>query len=244
MPVHNWTRVDAGTFHAFHTAWITHLSETLNGGLLPSGYYALPEQHAGRPIADVLTLHTGQPMVPAPPTEGGLAIAEAPPRVSRREKVAASAASRQRSLAIRHVSGHRIIALLEIVSPANKDRARHIADFAAKMVGALVAGVHLLVIDLFARGPHDPLGIHGAIFQQLDEEADVSIPPPDAPLTLVGYVAGEEVEAHLEFTVVNAVLPDMPLFLSDERYIYVPLEATYDLAFRGLPAFWRNVLEQ
>lgn len=57
MPVHDWTRVHAGTFHAFHTAWVTHLSEALNGGVLPSGYYALPEQHLGRSIADVLTLH-------------------------------------------------------------------------------------------------------------------------------------------------------------------------------------------
>src|SRR5258708_39900981 len=56
MPVHDWTRVDAGTFHGFHTAWLTHLSETLNGGRLPKGYYALPEQHGGRLIADVLTL--------------------------------------------------------------------------------------------------------------------------------------------------------------------------------------------
>ena len=59
MPIHDWTRVDAGTFHAFHTAWVTHLSETMNGGLLPSGYYAMPEQHVGRSIADVLTLHAG-----------------------------------------------------------------------------------------------------------------------------------------------------------------------------------------
>ena len=29
MPIHDWTRVDAGTFHAFHTAWVTHLSEML-----------------------------------------------------------------------------------------------------------------------------------------------------------------------------------------------------------------------
>ena len=44
MPVHDWTRVDAGTFHGFHTAWITHLSEALNEGLLPPGNYALAEQ--------------------------------------------------------------------------------------------------------------------------------------------------------------------------------------------------------
>jgi hypothetical protein len=34
MPIHDWTRVDAGTFHDFHQAWITHLKETLNDGVL------------------------------------------------------------------------------------------------------------------------------------------------------------------------------------------------------------------
>src|SRR3954463_3318336 len=105
MPVHDWTKVDDGTFHAFHTAWITHLSEALNGGLLPSGYYAMPEQHARRPITDVLTLHTGASREQRPMPEGGLAVAEAPPRVSRRQTIVPAAASRRRTLAIRHVSG-------------------------------------------------------------------------------------------------------------------------------------------
>ena len=79
MSVHDWTRVDAGTFHVFHTAWITHLSETLNGGLLPSGYYALPEQYAGSRIADVLTLHSPLEGTPRSSSdEGGLAVADAP----------------------------------------------------------------------------------------------------------------------------------------------------------------------
>ena len=47
MNVHDWTRVDAGTYHAFHIGWLTHLSEALNAGRLPPGYYSLPEQHAG-----------------------------------------------------------------------------------------------------------------------------------------------------------------------------------------------------
>ena len=38
-------------------------------------------------------------------------------------------------------------------------------------------------------------------------------------------------------------LIDMPLFLDPDRYIYVPLEATYLAAYRGMPAFWREVLE-
>src|SRR5437763_968320 len=126
MPVHDWSRVDAGTFHGFHTAWLTHLSESLNGGRLPKGYYALPEQHGGRLIADGLTLHASPPVrEPLPrPAAGGLALADAPPQVQHKRSVSAAARSRQRTLTIRHVSGHRIVALVEIVSPANKDRSR------------------------------------------------------------------------------------------------------------------------
>ena len=44
MAVHDWTRVLPGTFRDFRGRWITHLSESLNAGLLPAGYYALSEQ--------------------------------------------------------------------------------------------------------------------------------------------------------------------------------------------------------
>jgi hypothetical protein len=64
MPVHDWTRVKAGIFHDFHNAWITHLKETPNAGLLPTGYYALGEQHAGRIVTDILTLHEDERVAP------------------------------------------------------------------------------------------------------------------------------------------------------------------------------------
>jgi hypothetical protein len=35
----------------------------------------------------------------------------------------------------------------------------------------------------------------------------------------------------------------MPLFLRSDRYIPAPLEATYQAAYRGVPAFWQDVLE-
>ena len=37
MPVHDWTRVEAGIFHAFHVAWVPEIQKALNGGLLPEG---------------------------------------------------------------------------------------------------------------------------------------------------------------------------------------------------------------
>jgi len=44
-------------------------------------------------------------------------------------------------------------------------------------------------------------------------------------------------------THLSETLIDMPLFLNPDRYIYVPLEATYLAAYHGMPAFWREVLE-
>lgn len=181
MPVHDWTRVDAGIFHDFHVGWIPEIRKALNDGLLPEGYYAMAEQHAGRPIADVLTLHASpaspRPPLPPAPDTGGTAMAEAPPRTRHKQSVEPAALARRRSLAIRHVSGHRLVALLEIVSPANKDRARHVEDFAAKAVDALDVGVHLLLVDLFPPSSHDPHGMHGVIVQRLEQSDE----PYDLP---------------------------------------------------------------
>jgi hypothetical protein len=100
--------VDAGIFHDFHNVWLGGLRNLLNDGILPSGYYALTERHAGRYIAEVLTLHAGpQPALPPRPTIGGVAVAAAPPKVRRKLSLSPAARSRRKTLAIRHVSGHR-----------------------------------------------------------------------------------------------------------------------------------------
>ena len=155
------------------------IRSVLNEGLLPEGYYALAEQHAGDAIADVLTLHgtAATPSAPIAPPAGGTAVADAPPRVRYQRTLDGTLAMRRRTLAVRHVSGHRLVALLEIVSPANKDRVRHVAAFAEKAVSALEAGIHLLVVDLFPPGLHDPQGIHGAIVASLAGAED----PDDLP---------------------------------------------------------------
>jgi hypothetical protein len=144
-------------------------------------------------------------------------------------------------LTIRHISGHRIIALLEIVSPANKDRAAHVEEFADKAELALRRGIHVLLVDLFSPGTHDPEGMRGSIWERFDDEP-YHIPSGE-PLTLASYVGGPRPEAYLEHLAIGSSLPEMPLFLTPDRYINVPLEATYLAAYQGMPAFWREVLE-
>lgn len=54
--MHDWTKVEAGIYHAFHHRWISAISDALNAGLLPPEMYALPEQIAGAFGPNVLAL--------------------------------------------------------------------------------------------------------------------------------------------------------------------------------------------
>jgi Protein of unknown function (DUF4058) len=245
MPVHDWATVDAGIFHDFHSAWVTEMRSAFNGGLLPQDYYALVEQHAGRYVPDLLTLHAAPesgtpPNSPAP--SGGLALAEVQPKVRRRLTATGAYGRLRRTVAIRHVSGHRLVAVIEVVSAAKKDRADSVKEFTAKAVALLEEGVHVLVVDLFAPGIHDPRGMHGAIWERFERELYEI--PVNEPVTLASYMAGAAPVAFLEHRSVGETLPDMPLFLHWEHYINTPLEATYQSAYRGVPEFWHRVLEK
>ena len=246
MPVHDWTRVGAGIFHDFHGAWVIELRNALNAGLLPKDYYALSEQHAGRSTRDLIPLRAAAAasLPPLPPATGGLAVADAPPQVRLRTTMAASPRMRRRTLAIRHVSGHRLVAMLEIVSSSNKDRAEHVDELAAKIVTALEAGIHVLLVDLWPPGEFDPRGMHGAVREWFDDLGEPYHLPSDEPFTLASYCASPPAEVFVEHLAVGRRLPDMPLFFQADRYINVPLEATYQAAFAGTPAFWREVLER
>lgn len=242
MPVHDWTTVSAGTIHFFHNSWITHLAETLNEGLLPPGFYAMGEQHAGQIIADMRTLHvTDAPRHRG--NDGAIALADVPPKT--RLKVTANERAMyhrlQRTLAIRHTSGHELVAILEIVSPSNKDRAGHVEDLVEKVVSALAKRVNVLLVDLFPPGKNDPHGVHGAVWQHFD--AEPYEPPDDQPLTLAAYLAEPMPVAWVEPVGLNQELVDMPLFLDPDWYVNTPLERTYMMAYRGVPEFWRDVIE-
>src|SRR5262245_19234929 len=254
MPVHNWNRVTAGTFHDFHLAWIVELRRVLNGGLLPAGYYALAEQVAGEIIPDVLTLQRADG-APAPAEfkeeyGGGrgaavLTVSEAPPRLSvtTTTSEAVTLALRRRRISIRHATGDRIIALIEIVSPGNKESEPMLRAFVENAAAALQEGYHLLILDLWPPGSFDPSGIHGALWALVGGTPYQA--QKDRPLTLAAYEvrAPGLFTAYVEPLSVGAILPEMPLFLAPEHYIYVPLEHTYSAAWEGVPERWRRVIE-
>jgi hypothetical protein len=171
-----------------------------------------------------------------------LAVAQAPPKVRFTATTEMDEyVLKQKTLVVRHSTDDRIIALVEVVSPGNKASRHGLRSFVQKAAEALYRGYHLLILDLHPPGPRDPNGIHGAIWAEVGDELYRA--PADKPLTLTAYSAGQMKTAYVEPVAVGDVLPDMPLFLTPGEYVPVPLEKTYQAAWRGVPERWRRVLE-
>src|SRR5262249_28394616 len=126
MPMHDWTRVKAGTYHNFHYRWVAAVMDRLNAGLLPPGYFAMAEQIIGRPETDVVALETTSRTKRPPSGNGGTAVATAKPKAAivmpmppDKERYARKA----NQVVIHHELGE-VVAVIDIVSPGNKDRHR------------------------------------------------------------------------------------------------------------------------
>jgi hypothetical protein len=227
---------------------VVALKNLLNSGVLPAEYYALSEQVAGGTAPDVIALEIvprseRKPPAPepGPVRHGGAAVLAAPRATIVAHAESPSYASLRKTVVIRHSSDHGVVALIEILSRANKSSRVELDRFVAKAQSALKQSVHLLIVDLHPPGRLDPLGIHGALWTALAQE------PPEIPrarpLVAAAYEAGPEITAYVEPFSVGDKLPDMPLFLRSEGHVLVPLEASYADAFGSVPAFWRERVE-
>jgi Protein of unknown function (DUF4058) len=217
MPIHDWTRVDAGLFHDFHQDWTIELCRSLNAGRLKPGFAAL----AARKLEKV---------------------AAAPPKarfvVKYEEDVYARRANR---IKIQHRHG-RIVAVIEIVSPGNKSSRNALRAFVRTASDLIWNGIHLLVVDLFPPSERDPQGIHQAIGEELGKEPFEL--PPDKPLTVVAYQAVPEKVAYVEPVAVGDPLPGLGIFLSDDgASIPAPLEETYMASWAAFPDEFKELLE-
>ncbi len=240
MPIHDWTRVDAGVFPALHHGWLSGLNRALNRGGLPHDYYALIEPAAG--IQPDVLAKGPERLDPSASAGHVLNVRTTPPRVRFTATAEPEYYARKRDrIVIRRVEDDTAVAVLEIVSPGNKASRHGLRSFVDQALVLLDAGIHLLLIDLFPPGPRDPQGIHDAVWSEISDE--VFRLPPDKPLTLVAYEAGLVKSAFIEPVAVGDTLPAMPLFLEPGLHVPVPLEEGYCAAFDGVPIPWREELE-
>ena len=263
VPIHDWTRAPAGAWHHFHFHWVAALSKQLNGGLLPEPYYALAEPQGGFSVegggdedggpggepddgpsgrfdgrrfeGDLLTLHRGEEA-----GDGGIAVADRPPRATVTAPLSLTYRGPRR-IAVRHASGDRTVALVEVASPGNRHGVTKINAFCDKVEAALRGGIHVLLIDLFPPTALLPSGLHGEVVDRFGAAYE---PPGGEPLAVASYrSAGEATTSFVEPLRPGDAPPTVPLFLTAERYVNLPLADGYAAAFAAAPRHHRAALD-
>jgi hypothetical protein len=237
MPMHDWTRVYAGIYHMFHGAWLLEMHRAILKQL-PPDYYCLTEQQVAGFGPDILTLKNKD----AIDSGDGTATATLPkPKTKIKMETEGEFYVRKKSsVVIRHVSGDRIVAVIELVSPGNKSAAHTLRQFVKKARELLLQRIHLLIIDPFPPSVRDPHGIHASIFAEYEDEPYQL--PPEKQLTLVSYECDETIRTYLEPVAVGDELVDMPIYLWPGMYLDVPLERTYMAAWDAVPKRWQDVV--
>lgn len=241
MPMHDWSRVQAGIYHNFHILWLAAITNRLNAGMLPQGMIAMAEQIIGGPEPDVVTLQQNDIALSANAASATM-MTEALPKPKTEFVIPVDVerySAKANRVVVRHSLG-KVVAVVEVVSPGNKDSRHALRSFVEKTVDLLYDNINLLVIDPFPPGPRDPQGIHKAIWDEIaDEPFEL---PGDRKLTLVAYQAAPIKTAYVEPYAVGKPIPDMPLFLRNDFYINVPLEATYMDTWHVLPQPLRDLV--
>jgi hypothetical protein len=211
MPIHDWSRVGVDSFNDFHQSWLVLIRGRLNRGLLPPGYYSHIERHEGRFTPELM--HT-------PPLAWS---------------------TRHRStVVVRQAGSKRVVALIELASASNKDRAENAAAYVTRAKAALDAGVHVAHLDILPPTRFTPIGLGGAIWHAV-QGSDYPF-SPEKPLAADAFRAGRVVELFANPLAVGDELPDVPLFLSDETYVDLPLAATYAEVFASIAPDDRELL--
>lgn len=214
-------------WHSFHNAWATHLAAALNQQL-PEGYFAEPNVMFGIEI-DVAALEEPPALLAAPAATSGASavpcLAWTPPAPA--QTVPFLPVSETVEVTVFNSSGGpNLVGAIELVSPANKDRAEHRQAFVSKCETYLHQGVGLVVIDIVTERAAN---LHNELLVRL---TDSSVLPLPAHLYATAYRVVNRDETALdiwqETLALGQPLPTLPLWLRGDLCLPVELHSTYE----------------
>lgn len=214
-------------WESFHVTWAGAIADALNEDLLPDGYFAEEHAHAGARIEiDVATF--ADEGIPA--SNGSIATrAYAPP--APQLTIPAAFPDEFEVRVYEAEGGARLVAAIELVSPANKDRTAHRVAFANKCAGYLAQGIALIVVDVVTSRSGD---LHADILKLIGHHESDGL-PASANLYAVAYRpivrdATEQIESWPHGLQIGQELPTLPLALSAELCLPIDLEESYSVA--------------
>jgi hypothetical protein len=237
MPLRDHFRSPVNDTHSWdevHGGWPMEIVRSLNP-ILPSGFRSAPQVHLGSPFEVDVSTYDLDTREPDAPGAGGVAteVTLAPTYTVEAEL------ADQDEYEVRVYDaerGRKLVATIELVSPANKDRPENRELFVGKVAALLQKDVCVSIVDLVtvrrANIYADLLTLYGRVDPQL-----APAPPYLYAVTIRGRRPPRgrfRLDAWLYPMSVGEPLPTLPIWLPSDLRVMLPLETSYQETCRIL----------
>ena len=231
-----WTR---SSWEGFHGMWPATMVQQLVR-VLPDDFTAEPRVHLGSYFEiDVCAYEEDDPKTlgfSAKGDSGSVATATwAPPKPTFTADVDLTEQYAYEVLVYDQSRGRLLVAAVEIVSPANKDRPENRRAFVTKCAALLQQGVCVSIVDLVTTRNFNLYADLLALFDRPDP-AFAPNPPSVYAVTCRCRKVGQtsRLESWAYPLAIGEPLPNLPIWLSDEFKVTLELEASYEETCRVL----------
>jgi hypothetical protein len=231
---------DLRKWEGVHAGWPMMMVIELSRHL-PAGYAAEPGVHQGASIEVDLATYEGEERassVSLLDRNGGTAVATevwAPPMPTVTIATDWPAQDEYEVRVYDTKSALRLVAAVEIVSPANKDRPESRRAFVAKCAALLQQRVCVGIVDLVSSRTDN------LYYELLELIGEADIPLPDEPPCLYAVTSRSTkretnwlVESWMHPLSIGQPLPTLPLWLADDLAVPLDLESSYEETCRIL----------
>lgn len=215
-------------WESFHSSWTTFIARQLNKKPLPPGFVAEPHVHLGVTIeADVATFDED---AVERADEGRPAAAEVwvPPQAPVVSSVGFTGLDVCEVRVYDDEMARTLVAAVEVVSPANKDRQGHRRAFVAKCAAYLQQDVSVVIVDVVT-SRRTNLYAELAEFLEVNHTARAALTAPLYAVACRTVRRRNRVQLEVWPAVlqVGGPLPVLPLWLTRELAVPLDLESSY-----------------
>jgi hypothetical protein len=229
---------DIASWEGLHGQWPAMIVIDLSRKL-PPRYVAAPRVHLGAYMEiDVSAYDKDEPAFAAATAagEGSVAVATwAPPRPTF-DVVTDLPDQDEYEVRVYDTKRHRrLVAAVEIVSPANKDRPENRRAFVTKCAALLQQRVSVAIVDLVTTRQSN---LYGDLLELIGQADPALAPePPSLYATACRWTRRDEAwhfESWTHPLALGRPLPTLPLWLADDLAVPLELEASYEETCRVL----------
>ena len=243
MPLRDHFRSPVNDTHSWdevHGQWPGELVRHLVT-ILPAGYRAAPKVHLGSPYEVDIATYDLDSRVPGAEAEGGGGTATLTARVTTASptltvEVDLTEDDEYEVRVYDTEYGRTLVAAIEIVSPSNKDRPRSRTVFVGKVAALLQHDVCVTLVDLVSVRP---VNLYAELLTLLDR-TDPQLAPTPPGMYAVSLRARKPpkgrgfLDAWFYPMAVGQPLPTLPVWLTPESHVMLPLDVSYTETCRVL----------